>query len=626
MLRPKRVKNGTTGAGRISSVVVVAWLIFGWSRPAFPDEQPHLQLAPIKLATTVGGDIGYTFLSNSLGTIKTTQQLLDVGVAVGVRAQSYLWQPWFARVTGALGIGVSANTASSSGSPTTKSGNTIITGDVALNVVQYSRFPFLAHAYRQNNQTSGFLSGINSNYLTNGLSLSQNYRSRDGKLDSQASYNHDTSGRASFGTEEAGNQLNFTLVTEPYSHQIFRVFGGMTGIDHPLKGDSSLVDTLVANHLFQPNSALSVGSFVNLIKTSDTIISPQRQNDYNSQQLSSFASWRPEGSPLTVTGSARLLRSNSSSTGVVTAPQPVDTNLNLGANYAWSPLLRMFGSVNVNDNGGIQTVSTNAALSAQRGFGERLDAINLGGFRYTRSVGASLSNQTTTTQNTTTNGPSQATTTSIQQLGGNLGHDLSKSTQLGSGRLMMDLNQGLSTILSTQASPITHLTSGGSLLWNHTEGSGTTMLGLRAVDSRDLSGTHNFFQLINLQASRNEHVGRNQSLIGNLTMQASRSGANGVSTPFIASPSADLTYRHQRLFQVKNLTFESILKIVGADIVSSQNLATQQNLSTQNQARASWDNNLDYFIGRLRMRLYTHIAEVDKVTQSSIFFNMVRSF
>lgn len=625
MLRPRQVKNGTTGSGRISSVVVVAWLFFCWSRPAFPVEQRHLQLAPIQFRSTVGGNIGYTFLSNTWGADRSSQQLLDVGVAVGVAARTYLWQPWLARVTGAVGIGVSANTASYSMAPATKSGNTILTGDAALSLLQYSRFPFLARVYRQQNQASGFLSGINSNYMNNGLSLTQNYRSRDGRLDSLASYSHNTSGRQSFGTEERTNQLNLFVSSQPLnSHQSYRVVGAVTNTDHPLKGDSSSADTVVANHLYVPDAVLSVATLVNLIKTGYTIspltpgISPQ-QSDYNSQQLSSFASWRPVASALTLTASARLLKSNSSSS-TAASTQFDDTNLGLGANYAWSNLLRMYGSVNVDDNSGIQTVSTNAALAAQRAIGER-NVINIGGFRYTRSVGASLSNQTTTI----TKGSNQTATSSIQRLGGTLGHDLAKNTQLGSGRLSVDLNQGLSTLLSTRGSPYTHLNSGGSMSWDSTEGKGTTMLGLRAVDSRDLSGTQTFFQLINLQASRNERVARNQSLIGNLTLQGSRSGARGVSTtPFIATPRADLTYRHLRLFGVKNMTFESSLKILGAEIMSSQNLATQ--MGSTNQASVSWDNDLNYFIGRLKLHLYTHLAEVNQTSQSSILFTMNRAF
>ena len=109
------------------------------------------------------------------------------------------------------------------------------------------------------------------------------------------------------------------------------------------------------------------------------------------------------------------------------------------------------------------------------------------------------------------------------------------------------------------------------------------MVSLRAADSRALSNPQNFFQLINLQASRTERLALNQSLVGNLTMQASRSGSKGVSTPFIGSSSADLTYSHERLFKVKNLSFYSTLKIQSKDIVLSKNAASQQDSTTQDR-------------------------------------------
>lgn len=632
MLRPKQVKNGTDGAGRISSILVVGWLIFGWSQPAFPDEQRHLKLAPIRLASDVGGDIDYTYLSNNFGTTRNTLQALGVQVRANVRALSYFWQPWFAQVSGDLGV-VLSSSASRYGNPpaTTNSGNTLVTGQAALNLLKYSRYPFQAHVFNNDNRASGSSSGINSDYKSSGYDLTQQYRSLRGNLDSLALYTHNENGRASFGTEEVRDSLNLNLTALPFKGQTFRIVGGFINIDRPLTGSSNYLDTLITNHLYQPNSSFSVASLINLIKsgyTSKPGITTLQQTDYNSRQLSSFASWRPIGSPMTITSSVRLLRSTLSSNDSHSSFD--DTNFNLGANYAWSPLLRMYGSVNVNDNNNVQIVSTNAAVAAQKLFGDNPDAIILGGFRYTRYAGASLSNSTTTTSNsnqsTTTSNSNQTATTSVQSLGGNLGHALSKSTNLGSGLLTIGLDQRLSELLSTQHSPYSYLTSGGTLSWNRSEGRGSTSLRLRASDSRTLSGKQNFFQIINLQASRNVRLLNHQSLIGNLTIQSTRSGDSDVSTPFTTYPSASLSYHNERVFAVKNLTFNSTLNIVGAAIVSSQNSTNPMNFSTSSQASTAWDNDLNYFIGKLRLRLYSHIAVVNNGTQSSLLFTMNRSF
>lgn len=618
MFRLKRDKSGTTGACRISSVVIGAWLIFSWSCPAFPDESPHLKLAPIEYKTKVGGNIGYTFQRNTSGDFRTTQQMLDVGVTAGITARSYFWKPWLSRIFANLIVGTSTNTTSSNAASTTRSGNTTITGDTILQVLPHSRFPFNAHAYRSNNQTNGFLSNINSDYINTGYDLSQAYRSKDGRLDSMLSFNHGTNGRVNFGPEDVSNQLHLSLLAEPnHSFQTFRVAGDMSKTDHPYKGDKSLSNTFVVDHSYQPNSELSVASFINLVKTGVSVATqPPQQQDFNSQQLSSISSWRPEGSPLTMTASARIFRTNSSSNGV-TSPTNNDTNLNLGANYAWSPLLRMYGSLNVNDNNGTQNITTNANLSAQRGFGDK-NVSDIGGFRYSRSVGASMANTTTTT----TAANQVTTTTSVQSLAGNIGHDLSKVTKAGSGLFKMDINQGLSTGLSTAASPRTHLNTGGSLSLSHPDSKGFSMIRLSAIDSRDLSNPQKYFQMINVQATHNENVGRDQSLTGNLTLQGSRSGDKNRKAPFTAAPSADITYLNLRLFRKKNLSFNSTLSAQGSTITSSHDPV----YFTPTQPSVSWDNNLDYFIGRLQMQLRTHIAEIGNTSQSSILFKINRTF
>jgi hypothetical protein len=623
MLRSKQVKNGSTEVNRLSSVVLVTGLIFGWSQSAFSSEPPHLQLAPIQFISRVGGNIGYIFQSTRVGSYSASQQSLGGNVDLTVAARSYLWQPWFSRVSATLGVSMSAAIAQSSNSRSTQSGGTGLTGEASLNMLPYTRFPFSARIYRNETQANGFLSGINSNYINSGFDISQNYRSLDGRFDSITSYGRSTNRRGSATPENISDQLNIYLTGQPlYSTQTFNVVGVLSNVYRPLGGERNLMDTLVANHRYQPNSIASVSSVLNLIKSTN-IITPafgsQQKYDYKAQQFSSFASWRPEGNPLTLTSSARLFRSNSRNNGIV-ASEFNDTNLNLGANYAWSNLLRMYGSVNINDNSGVQTISTAAALTAQKGFGER-DSTTLGGFRYTRYVGASLGNQTTTT-----NSQNQSATTSVQQLGVSAGHSLSKSTTLGNGRFGTDLSQGLSTTVSSRGSPSTHLNHNGSLTWSRSEGKETSMVSLRAADSRTLSNPQNFFQLINLQASRNERLALNQSLVGNLTMQASRSGSKGVSTPFIGSSSADLTYRHERLFKVKNLSFYSTLKIQSKDIALSKNAANQQYSTTQDHANVSWENNFDYFIGRLKLNLNTRIMEANNVIQSSLFFSMSRSF
>jgi hypothetical protein len=626
MLRPKRVKYGTVGAGRISSVLLVGWLIIGWSRPAFSDEGRHLKLAPIRIGYNAGGSIGYSYQSNSYGTSRTAAQTLDANVRYDARARSYFWQPWFAQVSVGLGVDFSTSASNSSAS-NYKAANTHLSNEAALDLLKFSRFPFRAHVANNISHASGTSSGVNSDYKTSGFDLTQQYKELHGAFNADAHFARYKGGRADLGTEQINNSLDISLTAKPFKHQSLNMSGGFRDFNHPLKNDSRFADTLYGYHVYQPNSTFSIGSLVNLNKSGYTL-NPGNitlaQSDYNSQQLSSYASWRPTRSALTVTSSVRLLRSELRQS-INSSPLRNDSsNFNLGANYAWSRLLRTYGSVNVNDSNGIQTVYTNAALSASKVFGGR-DKIILGGFNYSRYAGASVSNSTVTRSVPQTTGPNQTTTTSVQNLGGNIGHSLGKSTILGSGRLTINLYQRLSDVLSTKHTPSSHLNSGGTMSWRRSEGKESTILSLRATDSRLLTGRQNFGQIINLQASRDVRLLRHQSLNGNLTIQSSRSGFNGESTPFTTSPSANLAYTNDRLFSTRNLNFNSNLNITGSEIVLSQT-SNPLNLSTASTARIAWRNELNYRIGRLEMKLHSLISEINGGSQSSLFFSMRRSF
>lgn len=633
MLRPKRAKYGIDGVSGLSSVLVIGWLIFGWLHPALADEGRHLKLAPIRISSELGGNIRYTYFGNNLGVARNSSNDFGVNVIYQVRAASYFWQPWFAEVSGGLGVWADSSITNYSPPPTTtKSANATLMGDAALNLLKYSRFPFKARIYKSGNHSSGTANGINSDHRDKGYELSQEYRSLNGKIDSLAGFVHNIGGRANFGTEETSDHLNLYLSALPFQHQSLRISGNFIDTSHPLIGETIISDSLSTNHLYQPSASFSIASLLDLVKTNYTqkpgIITLQ-QNDYNSQQLSSYASWRPIGSPLTVTSSVRLYRSDYSS--IISPNLRSDaTNFNLGANYAWSPLLRTYGSVNVyDDNNGIQTVSTNAALAAQKVFGSS-EGINIGDYRYTRYGTASLSNATVTSNSNLTTSPGSAnltSTTSVQSLGGNLGHSLRKSTSLADGRLTISLNQTFSETLSSRHTPFSHLTSIGSWSWKRSVGREITDFRLTASDSRDLTGQQSFFQLVNLQAIRDVRLIHHQSLNGSLTIQTTRSGYGGytgVSTPLVTSPSASVRYDNQRLFSVSNLTLSSNLQLTAHDIVSSQ--TNQSGYSSVNTSIVSWDTDLNYFIGRLRLRALLHIAEVNNTTQSSLWFTMSRGF
>ena len=620
----KPVKNGASGAGQLYCVVVLACLILGWSRTAFSaeptaasDEQPHLQLAPIKLSHSLDGNIGYIFQRTTFGASKATQQSFGVGVNAGVGVQSFFWQPWLAQVSSNLLAGIISTSTNSSATPTYNTVSTAISGDAALDLVRYSRFPFQVRVFRRDNKYAAFYSGSNVSTQLAGYSLNQDYSSMNRRLVANASFTSSKSGGSNINPSYS-NLFNFGLTAQPTQHQSISITASTDSEKQPDQGRSSLYDTLVANHAYQPNFIFSVASLANLLKINYSLaqgsITPQ-QFDANSLQFSSVASLRPEQSPLTMTGSVRFLRTDSSNNGIL-ASTLKSSNFNLGANYLFSPLIRLYGSVNVADSLGTQTVSTDAALSAAKPY-RITAATELGGFRYSGSIGGNLS----TNNRTSTNSIGQSTNQNALNLGLYLSHALDKNSEWGAGRLSENLHQTVSGGVSSSGTAISNLNTGGSLSWNRIEGKENTQLRLSANDARNLRGPQSIFQMINLQASRSEAMSRNESLQGSLTVQATHTQVSGTQDiPNTITPSAEMNYRHQRAFKVLHLTFDSILRI------ADTNIASAQPTGSPNQATRSWDNNFDYKIGRLSLKLNTNMAKIGDTLQTSIMFMMNRSF
>ena len=541
MLRLKLVNNRASGAGSLSGVMVLACLMLGWSRPAFSDEpaatadEPsHLQLAPIKFSNFVGGNLGYSYTRTTRGTgTPDLQQALGVGVETGIRAESFLWQPWLALVSSQLTASVNGISANTNTAPTQNSVNTAISGEAALNLLKMSRFPFMARIYRTDGRYEAFYSGTNSAHQNTGYDLSQSYRSRNQRLTGNAAYRSEKTTGSNINPGYS-NGFNFSSTLLLTRFQSLALTGSTNNTSTPALGRSFSSDTLMANHAYTPNSIFSVASAANMYKMNydlTAVGSTAQQSDSNSRQFSSYASLRPEKSPFTVTSSVRFIQSDSSINGITT-PALTASHFNLGANYLFSRLIRMYGSVSVADSLGTQTVNTNATLSAARPF-STYSTTNVSGFRYSGSISSSIA----TNNNTTTNSANQTTTTNTLNLGLYLSHALDKTSELGAGSLSENLHQTISGGVSDRGgSTISNLNSGGSLSWNIREGKVSQLFRLSATDSRNLRGATSVFQMINLQASRRDAMSRNESLHGSLTVQATQAQYGDQHIPLAITP------------------------------------------------------------------------------------------
>ncbi|MHB8165805.1 MAG: hypothetical protein ACYDDT_03375 [Sulfuricella sp.] len=568
-----------------------------------PDERRFsLQFPPIR----TWGNIGYDLRKETFGEIKYLSQ--SINTQVNASTSSYIWQPWFAQVSGGLGLSstrTSSNSSSSSNTTEDKVASNFITGNAALNLLPYSRFPFEAHFDRSDNRLNTGLSAIDSSYRSTRYGLTQRYRPLTGNTQYMASYDRNLWESAVFGTDQ--QDLLHLEMTQSFAKQTLQINGDINNTERQQTNESTRLDNLVVRHSYIPDPTFSVENLANLSQTNYRLMQGETNNRY--LQLSSSAFWRPTEKPLTVTGSARLFGMNSASNGA-TPSVLRSASANLGAYYELSKHIRLNSSanVNINDGNGAQTVSSNQSA----GITYQSDTFDLATFSYNGFASGTVTNRIDPID-------------SGQHVALQLGHSLNHSMGLGAGTLGLNLNQTVSSDFDSSIPTIVRLSHSGSLTWSRAEGQKNTFLRLSASDSRAVSGTHDFFQLINLQASRNEGFSRNAAWAGNLTIQAVRQKSGIMPNAYYNTPvatttpdtpvtttinsSADLSYRHQRAFGVPRLNFVSELRIYG-------DMPLPVLAGPRQQESRSWENRLDYTIGRLQLRLSARVSEVSNINNT----------
>jgi hypothetical protein len=135
--------------------------------------------------------------------------------------------------------------------------------------------------------------------------------------------------------------------------------------------------------------------------------------------------------------------------------------------------------------------------------------------------------------------------------------------------------------------------------------------------------------MANFQASSNLPTGRYTSWTGSLTIQAVRQsnaaalvGSNNevqASSNFTTTSSGSISYQNQRAFGVPRLRFVSDIRL------NSQALLPLLS-GPEEQATSSWDNSLDYAIGRTQLKLSTRLSNSAGKTNKSILFTAARVF
>jgi len=565
---------------------VLAALPFGVAQAAFSSFMP----------LNWGGSVTYAYGYVSASTESERMQLLG-----SVNASGYVWQPWFARTSATLSLGLTntESTASSSDSRTA-------TGAFTFSVFPFSRFPFSLTYTRSDTRTAAFsdltqLSGSLYSQLSR-LSLRQTYSSRGGDLSSLWYYRSDFSGELSSSLTE---NYGFTHQAQSAPNTLTLA----TSYTKSKNSQSSLrpaVLSLSVNHIYTPGSERGVTNLLTYIEMD----SGAAKSKSAVSQGSSIFYWRPEHRALSVTGGVRASKTESSA---VSDRKSFDTNL--GVNYRLTRRASMRAGLTV----GTAESGNSRLLTSGQSLG-----ISYSSHRYPLGAGFDWQWQTSGSAGNSLSRSDTAgvkTSTNVQSYGAGLGHSLAGQWSLGhSSSLSMGFSQGLSANKSSVVEDVSRtLSNSFNLSSNYRARRGQTYGTIQVSDSRSMGVTESVFQRVALNVSQELVINRLSALSGNIALDANRQEyervTGGTETGYRRFGNVNVTYRHQRPFGIYNLRFNSRFsgsKEIGNDVPSQ---------------RLDWDNRFQYSLGLLGMSANFRMTQYGEgVPVKSLYFQATRSF
>ena len=524
-------------------------------------------------------------------------QRRDLVESAILQATSYVYQPWFAQF--ALGI---TGVAAQARGEVPSNGDTIGTNGM-LNVFPTSRFPFQANFERTDSRSSEQFTG--RDFVQQRAGARQSYRSVGGESNTSAAFDRSTLSSSAFGRDtvdvyNAGYQRSAGANS-------FDASANRT-LNTREAGERSQFDRLFGRHNYVDGGLLTAETLASYGATSQNLATEMGlKNEVT--QLSSFATWRrSDDDPLFVTGGARLFRS-----AIASPLSETETRSGMGygtLNYRVNPNLIL-------NAGGSVTQASSSEADASQVLGQEFagatyttDAHRLGEYLYTANLGANVTNQS----------------------GGEEGNHRVISTQgtQGLNRLFnvapaqsiaLNLSQTLAHSHDTLVGDLNTFSNYGGLSYRLS--SAETLSGFASVsasDSRTRGFAESNLQLVNFQLSGQANLGRYSNLVANYTVQGTRPGS---SEPFAVSRNGGGTYQHVRVFGVAQLRYLAIYE--RSDYQLNTRLQGDIN-ALRDQVTWSFEQRLEYRIGKLEMRLSYRLAEIDGLKNALLFLRIAREF
>jgi hypothetical protein len=515
-----------------------------------------------------------------------------------IDAGSYIWQPWFAQVTG--GVGFNYNNEWWGSSPRNHSTSNSISGSGGLALLTDTRFPFDAFVDVSNSRT-GAQTGLLGDTTQTHFGMRQAYTPLVGVTRYNGSYDRSIL-KGPFGRDVL-DSVSGSVVTTIKDYHGLNLQGTVSRNEIGGTSDRAIISALTGTHSYREYSNFSVDNLLNLGRNEIKSNASNSTGAY--QQLSSFATWSPKdvSKPLYLTGSARVSHAEIETGGFST--QSSNFYASLGVGYEYSAYTHLGGSVGLGlEPGGRRTTTESVNISYSPSL------IKLGKFDYNWNTGASVSTSTGSEDK------------SIQR-GASAGHSLGRNYKLSdTSSLGARVSQNAS--INDGRALFKSLSHSASLSWNQAMQDGNASVTGSISDSRSFADTNIGMQMFNVQATLGGQISRYSSLTGDMTIQGSRQIAVGSPADFDILEGGSISYSHSQFLNVPRLRFSSSFRMNTSQLATR--FTTGQVGAPRENVRSSLDNRLDYSIGKMDLNLVTQHQKVEGAVTGLIYFNVVRRF
>jgi hypothetical protein len=567
------------------------------------------QLAPLRWGGTLGNLFRWSRAQDQPDRFEVVQ-------VANIRAASYIWQPWFAQVSGGIGIVTGTQTVSGANVASGDGGgrSSSLTGHGNLALFPLSRFPFTAYFDVSDSRASSVLTS--SAYTTSRFGMRQHYRPETGNHQFMASIDRSSLNSKTFGNDTV-TSLNGSYTTA-FSNQSVEVNAQQTQTTRSIGGEGSLFRNLTARHTLRTDTDLTVDSFASLSNTDIRYnsLGALNRNQARYLQANTFVTWRPELDwPVYVTGGGRYFAAFSNTNGGQLDSQSVSANI--AATWSVSRNLSLAGaatlaSVTASSGGSAGLITTQSASASYVG-----DPILFGDYSYFWNAGGTLTNQT--------GGASASGRAASLQAG----HSLTRTLSLWEGAVSLNAGQNAYVSSSSQFGATMTLVHSGGLSYRVNPSDVLSgFASVTASDTRTSGVNATEYQNIYGQLNGQWQITPRSLFNANITLQWNRQGAVAGPLPGTTlrgqggiTAYGSASYLHSRAFGVPGLRYSAIYSV---NTLRYDARLFGDVTAGRSQVGQSFEQKLEWRLGRLDMKLSTIFAEIDGKKNALIFFQTSR--